>query len=311
MAQLSDSQLASLLDEIACSMQVNTPIMDAMQRLQKHQPASLERAAATIADGLQRGESLSNSVASIESPLSREAAAATDAAAAGGNTELLTRMSGQLRLRTESARRLRLAWFYPILLAVVAYVVALLVMGPLILRFHDSAITWPPVVLGSAQWLQTNAWIPPLAMLGAFLGVVVWLAQRNRLPRDVRLQLFCQSLADQVMHDVAEDDAIRRAAKISGDPALQAIEPPTLDSLPIGQLLAEGDVGDVAGLGEQQRLVCSLQRAASLHAQRAARSTYLWTRLVPRLATILIGGGMIMAYASLVIAPVYRQVGQW
>ena len=309
MAQLSDSQLASLLDEIACSMQVNTPIMDAMQRLQKHQPASLVRAAATIADGLQRGESLANSVASIESPLSGEAAAATDAAATSGNTELLTRMSGQLRLRTESVRRLRLAWFYPILLAIVAYVVALLVMGPLILRFQDSAISWPPVALRSAQWLQSNAWIPPLVMLAAILAVAVWLARRNRFPRDVRLQLFCQSLADQVMHGVAEDDAIRCAGKMSGDPVLQSIE--SLDSPPIRQLLSEGDVGEVAGLGEQQKLICSLQRAASLHARRAERFTYLWTRLVPRTATIMIGGGMIMAYASLVIAPVYRQVAQW
>jgi type II secretory pathway component PulF len=311
MAQLSDSQFASLLDEIACSMQVNTPIMDAMQRLQKHQPARLVRAAATIADGLERGQSLANSVASIESPLSGQAAAAIDAAANSGNTELLTRMSGQLRLRTESGRRLRLAWFYPILLAVVAYVIALLVMGPLILRFQDTGVSWPPVALRSAQWLQSNAWIPPLAMLAAVLAVVVWLAWRNRFPRDVRLQLFCQSLADQVMHDVAEDDAIRNAAKMSGDTLLQSIDPPTLASSPIKQLLSEGDVGEIAGVGAKQKLICSLQRAASLHARRAARSTYLWTRLVPRLATIVIGGGMIMAYAWLVIAPVYRQVAQW
>ena len=311
MAQLSDSQLASLLDEIACSMQVDTPIMDAMQRLQKHQPANLVRAAETIADGLQRGESLASSVASIESPLSGQAAAAIDASATSGNTELLTRMSGQLRLRTEAARRLRLAWFYPIVLAAVAYVIALLVMGPLILRFQDTHITWPPVVIASAQWLASNALVPPLVMLAAIVVVVVGLASRNRFPRDVRLQLFCQSLADQVTQDVAEDEAIQNAARLSGDPALQSIPSPTLASPSIKQLLSAGDVGEIAGLGEKQRLIATLRRCAALHAQLATRKSYQWTRLAPRLATIVIGGGMIMTYAWFVIAPVYRQVAKW
>jgi hypothetical protein len=92
---------------------------------------------------------------------------------------------------------------------------------------------------------------------------------------------------------------------------LQSIDEPTLASESIAELITEGEVAEIAGVGDKERLICSLQRAASLHARRAARSTFLWTRLVPRLATIVVGGGMIMTYAWLVIAPVYRQVAQW
>ncbi len=311
MAKLSDLQLASLLDEIACAMRAGTPIVASMQRLQDRRLGSVARAAGRVADNLSRGKGLAESFESIDSSLSREAAATIQCCQQAGDGGLLERMAAQLRQRSEYARNCRLAWLYPLLLLLIGYAVGVWVMAPLVQRYQGRDFDWPPAALQTAQWLEANWIYPPLVVAALVLILGLWSATSHRLSWPVRMRLFAQSLADQLAHNVPEDLAIRNAANMSGDKSLQSIDNPTLDSPPVKQILAEASLQDIDGVNRQETLVAQLRLVSTLYAQRARRQGYLWSQLVPRTAMMLVGGGMVFAYTWWVIAPVYRQVSQW
>ena len=71
------------------------------------------------------------------------------------------------------------------------------------------------------------------------------------------------------------------------------------------------DLPDVAGATKQEMLVANLRYAAAVHNERSRRQDYFWGRLLPRVAMVLIGGGLTLAYAWWIIRPVYQQVAQW
>ncbi len=312
MARLSDLQLASLLDEIACAMRVGTPIAESMRRLNDRRLGPVASASAMIAEALERGESLSASVGSIASPMSAQAAAAIQACQQqGGEAKLLGRMAELLRQRSEYSRMFRLAWLYPLLLLVVGYAIGVSIMGPMILRFQGHDVAWPAWLFALAEWSDSNWQWPLIVMLALLVMVAAWLVSRNRFPRDVRMRLFCQSLADQLTHDVPEDVAIATAAKMSGEGSLESIVEPTLRAPELGKILSKGGSTDIPGIGQADALVARLRYTASVYGERARRHSHLWSRLLPRLAMVVIGGGLIISYAWWVIAPVYRQVAMW
>jgi hypothetical protein len=313
MVKLTDLQVASLLEEIACAMRVGTPIADSMRRLESRRLGRIAGAAKTVADGLERGETIADAISKIASPASAQAAAAIRACQENGNSGLLERMAHQLRLRSEHARSFRLAWFYPWLLLAVGYFVGVAVMAPMIREMHGQPIDWPTWLVGLSNWLQGNWWLPPLMIAIGLVGFVFWLRSRDRFPRSVRLGLFCNSLADQFTYDVPEDVAIRTAAEMSGDVGLMSISQPTLQSAEVARIIAMSDPSEAKFLHSplKETLIAKLRFLGSLYNERARQQAFLWSRFVPRLAMVAVGFGITFSYAWWVIAPVYRQVAQW
>ena len=313
MGKLSDLQVASLLEEIACAMRVGTPILDTMRRLETRRLGSISGAARTVAEGLERGENIADAVSEVASPAGAQAAGAIRACQDSGNSGLLERMAHQLRLRSEHARSFRLAWFYPWLLLAVGYAIGVTVMAPLIREMNGRDIRWPTWLVGLSNWLEHNWWLPPLIIGAGLVVFVFWLHSRDRFPRDVRLGLFCNSLADQFIHNVPEDVAIRSAAEMSGDLGLMSIIDPTLQNPEIAKIIAIEDPSAANTLDSplKETLIAKLRYLGSMHNERARQQAFLWSRFVPRLAMAVVGAGITFSYAWWVIAPVYRQVASW
>lgn len=313
MARICDFQFALLLEEIGYSMRDQTPIRDAMQRLENRRLGSVAVAAREIRENLDCGTTTSQAVSRIGSLFSDQASAAVEACEECGDPGLLLRMASQLRRRAEETRSVRLAWFYPYLLLLVGYAVGVLSFAPIVLNSQGRGFQWPVWVYQLAQWVTANWWIPPLVVFVLIVSFLFWRRSLIQLPRSTRYSLFCRTLSDQVRHGIAEDDAIRCAVMMSGDSELIAILNPSMESPEIACLLASVDHREpaVAMSTGGDVLVAKLQCLASKYELSSRRRTYLVTRLIPRVAVFLIGGGFTVLYALWIIAPAYLQVSQW
>ena len=314
MGKLNDLQLASLLEEVACAMSCGTPVIDSVRRLQSQRLGSVARAAGEMAAGLDRGESLVSLLDHANSVSAEQASAAVAISQRNGNVDAINRLVRLLRRRADYRETSRLLWFYPVLLLGLGYAVAVLVMVPLIRNTSASDFTWSPAVLWLASWLATNWWIPPVVGVVFCLAICIWLFNRDKFPKQARLSLFCDTLADQIDQDVPEAVAIESAAKMSGDSKLMGLKGATLNSSEINELLALHPAGlawDSVLLSEKQTWIAKLRYLASMHAEKARRHRYMWTRLLPRVAMVVIGFSLTLSCVVWVIAPVYSEVARW
>jgi hypothetical protein len=284
-----------------------------MQRLENRRLGSVAKAARGIRESLGQGSSVSKAISRIGSSFANQASAAVEACEKHGDPRLLLRMASHLRRRAEETRTVHLAWFYPWVLLFVGYTVGVLSLAPIILRVQGRDFQWPAWIYDSAQWIVANWWIPPLVAFFLIVSVLVWRRSTSRLPKATRYALFCRTLSDQVRHGVAEDEAIECAAMMSGDSDLMAIPNPTMESPEIAHLLSAVDPQEqsVAISSGQDVLVAKLQYLASNFELSSRQRSYMVTRLIPRVAVFLIGGGFTMFYVLCVIAPAYLQVMQW
>ncbi len=289
------------------------PVVDAMQRLRGRRLGAVAGAAGSIADAVNRGESVADAIAECDSPATEQAAAAVRATEQSGNPDVLTRLASLLRWRSEYFRVSRLSWLYPFILLIVAYTTAVLVMAPMLRQHQGRDFTWSESVLSFSHWLESNWQVPPIVLL---LAVLAWLLLRNSLlplPKDIRIRLFCHSLVDQITAEVPESDAIQNSAALAGEQSLSARPDLTFKSPEMVALLTgvQSPLLDLPGASEEQTLVARLKYLAAIHDERARRHEYFWSRMLPRIAMVVVGGGVTLAYVWWVIAPVYQQVAQW
>ncbi|NNE00638.1 MAG: type II secretion system F family protein [Pirellulaceae bacterium] len=313
MAQLSDLQLASLLDEIAAAMRVGQPIVDAMHRLRERRLGRITKVAARLADKLERGEQLSDAIRFADTPVITQASAAVAACEKSGDPSLLSQVAQQLRARSEHSRAVRLTWLYPVILLAIAYIVAVGAMAPMVRMNNGRDFAWNPWVVSLSRWLETNWWIPPIVLVALAIIMITWKTLQRKMPHHVARQLFCQSLADQIEHGVPTDDAIRGAALMAGNDQLSKQANLTLESPSVVALLSDAAVTmpNLSGGTGQEILVARLRYASAIHEEKSRQHDYVLERLLPRAAMVLVGGGLTLAYAWWVIRPIYQQVAQW
>ncbi|TWU37560.1 Bacterial type II secretion system protein F domain protein [Novipirellula aureliae] len=311
--RLTHLQLASLLEEIASAMQTDIPVSDALRRLQGNRLGRVGKVAGSIAERLEAGQNLQSAFDSIGGAMSVQISAGFFAAQKANQPELLKRLANHLRRRDQYTRSLRLAWFYPILLVFVAFLITVRYLAPMVLANLDGGILWPSWVVTTSQYFVTS-WEWPLCGLVLLLFLVsLWFCLKGRFPRSIRMQLFCSTLADELEHDVPDKAAIESAACLSGDPELMAIEDPTLAAPPIQRILSEIRLptDDISTVDRNRLVIPVLGLVASKHAERAHRQVYFYSRWLPRFAMAVLGGGFIFGYVWFVIGPVYRQVIHW
>ncbi|QDT12053.1 type II secretion system F family protein [Stieleria marina] len=313
MAQLSDLQLASLLDEVASAMRIDAPVVDAMRRLSERRLGRTARVAGKIAESLDRGVSTADAFRFSNAPLVAQAAAAVETCEASNDPSLLSQIAMQLRSRHEHSRQTRLTWLYPLFLVGLAYAVAVWVMAPMVRANQGRDFAWSDWVLRTSRYLE-HSWAIPLCVgiVVVFL-IVLWACRRNRLSTPARRLLFCQALADQLEHGVVEQDAIRQAASMAGLPNVANQPNLSLDS-PIVRHWSAGstiEMPEIDGASQQNAMVAQLRYASALHSETVRRNNYLWSTLFPRLSMTVVGGGLTLAYAWWVIRPIYQQVASW
>ena len=310
MPKLSDLQASLLLQEIACAMRIGAPLNQALRRLESRRLGAVGSSAGAIADSMEKGLTLSESLRQLDP--GGMAVAAAEACEQSGDPGLLDQFAFQLKRRAFVRSESRLAWFYPWVLLLVAYVVGVLVMAPLVRRYSDEGFRWPNWVVAVAEWVGVYGWVPPTIGILLFAAMSFWLWRRRTHSRPMRLSLFCAALADQISHDRPEQDAITLAADFSGDPSLKSIRQPTLLSPGVvGVVDHQGDWRRIVEQGDKLSMLAALRYRALLFEQSARRREYLWMRFMPRLAMVLVGAGLVLSYVWWVIAPVYREVATW
>lgn len=311
MQNLNDLQLASLLEEIAASMSVDKPIIDAMKRLRGRRLGPVARAANHIAEKIDRGGTPADAIRLNESASISQASAALASCQRSGDPKMLTQFAQQLRQRHQHSRLLRLTWLYPILLLVVAYAVGVIVMAPLIRNNHGRSFQWSQWVHDLSNWVVYSWWIPPVIAFVLLAGLLAVIYSRRRMPKDVRMMLFCGSLADQIEQGAPEAEAIRSAALMAGENELAEQTDQTLQSPRVKAILADAQLTLPDNVDAKNILVESLRYKAAVHSEDAKNIDYFWGQFLPRFAMVFIGGGLTIAYAWWVIRPIYQQVGQW
>ncbi len=347
--KLGDQDLASLLDEIVHAVRNDVPIVDTMQRLASERMGQLGRVAKKIAEKLESGGSLSDTILMIKStsaPL-----VATTVSSAGRshknrglsnsglgsvNADLLGMLASRIRSRVDAARVSRMMWFYPLILVTIAYAAVLFIVVPLVsdYRFHPTieplGIRWPSWLTQIADWLSVFPWIPPVLLIGSIIVGSIRMRRRPTFGTAVRKSAFCHALADQLSHDVPESEAISIASSLSGFPVTDvhgkasANRSPTLDDPPMKQLLSRvGGISETDQLNhaedsnkESSRLriavsAAQLRYLGNLYQFDARRRQRYWSIIIPQVATVLFGLIFMTGYVWFVIGPIYREVAQW
>ena len=312
MAQLSELQLAAILEEIAGAMRVDAPATDALRRLGERRLGGVARASRKILGRLESGETLDQAIRISNSPIILQASAAVEACQRSGNSTLLSRLASQLRTRHENLRFARLSWLYPILLVAIAYAIATLVMAPMVRENQAKGFYWSPWIVAASEWLKDNWWMPPVIFAGVLFVVAFWFFRRRKLSRPLRQLLFCQTLADQIDANIPEDEAIRAALLMSGTES-NTTDTLNLESSVVDDMtsVASLDIPNLSGVSVQELVIAKLRYATAVHSERARRHEFVWGRLVPRLTMVLIGAGLTFSYAWWVIRPIYQQVAVW
>lgn len=310
MPKLSDLQASLLLQEIACAMRIGAPLDQSLRRLESRRLGAVGNSAGLIAEGIEKGLTLSEAVRQLDP--GGMAAAAAAACEQSGDPGLLDQYAFQLKRRAFVRSESRLAWFYPWVLLLVAYLVGALVMAPLVRHYSAEGFRWPSWVVALSEWIGVYGVVPLVIGVLLFAAMSFGLWRRRTHSRPMRLSLFCAALADQISHDRPEQEAISLAADFSGDARLKSLKEPTLLSPEVvGVVDDRGDWRGIVQEGDTLSMLASLRYRSLLYEQSAQRRDYLWMRFLPRLAMVAVGAGLVLSYAWWVIAPVYREVATW
>lgn len=312
MSRLSEIRLADFLDEIAAAIRSETPLGEWMSRLRETRLGWITRAAKKFSATLEKGNSASTALLSMHPLFGPQAAAAMDISHQTGDPVLMNRLANQLRLRTQLRRESRIAWVYPILLMWIGFIVIVMPFAPVNLFNQNASLhspdpfIMPPVAAKTAEMLHQNVFSIGLVCALVTLAIVAWQWLLSpRLSRNARMQLLCGSLADQIEFGVEDQLAIRNAALLADERKLASDPPTTLSAEPMKQLAAQADL-PIVDASLQESLVAAYRSLATKYQYRARRSGYVWARVVPRVVTVVVGGGLVLWYALHVIVPIYR-----
>lgn len=312
MRRLSEVRLADFVDEIAAAIRSGTSLSDWMSRLRETQWGWMPRAAKEFSEKIDRGNPAAAALASMHPIFGPQAAAAMELAERSGDSSLLNRLADHLRLRHQLRRESRIAWVYPLALLWVGFCVVVLPFTPMFQPRNPlgkvGPIVMPPVAEQTAELIRQNVLGIAVALAAMTIGVLLWQWLLSpRLSRNARRQLLCASLADQIELGVKDQDAIRHAACLADERSLASDPPTTFADPSMQQWVAEAQLPIVAE-DTQANLVAAFRSLATQYQYRTRRSGYVWARVVPRLATVVIGGGLVLGYAIWVIVPIYREM---
>ena len=332
MPKLNDQQLANLLDEVGSAIEHNIPIPQTLERVAQQQHSTAAIVAQILLTSLQRGKSLETSFQNLLLADATQITAAIQATEQTGNPDLLYRFADTLRSRHEAKHTLKLNWFYPCILTVLAYFLFVTNLAPLV-RNNQTVITdWPDAVVRVSVWIESLWWLPPCIATTAVAGILLLFRQRKnsqKLPSTLSHSLFCSTLASQLDSNVPESQAIHTAALMAGDIELSKIENASFKTPRLLKLLgpaSEQYLAPIAGgsktaatetaTPEDKRLSTVSKRAhlrhlAFTYEQKLLQRNKVIHYLLPHAVSFALGFIFILSTACLFIAPIYGQVVQW
>lgn len=332
-------QLIALNDEIAALVRAGVPLESGLGHLGADLPGRLGRITSTLAERMQRGESLPEILRRDTRSFPPVYRAVVEAGIRTGRlAAALESVAGSARRLAETRRLVLSAMLYPLLVFLVAWCLFLVLVAQIAPRMAVShaAFSSPAAVPMRllADWGQSVVYWGPavpaivvaLAALGWFWsgrGALVesakadllfgWLPWVGTMLRSLRIAAFAELLAMLVDNDVPLSEGLALAAQATGDRRTCRAMARMTEVVRQGRTLDQYRAGKrdfppllvwLMVIGQQRSgLVPALRHAAEIYHRRAHRQAEAARVFLPVLLTAAIGGSVTLAYALVVFLP--------
>jgi len=333
---LSTTELLAFNEELAALVAAGLPLPEGLTGLVRRRGA-LGALAGRLQQRLTEGESLTSALAAEGTAVPSEYAALVEAGVRAGRLpaalDSLTTLGSQML----QARRVLGAALRPVLwVAVIAYLLLITVGIDVLKRFQlmfdDFALAtsgptwwlirgglwleqwwWVPLLLGAGLvWVWWRSADAGLVTLTGWARVLRWLPGAAGVLRNLQCSVFARLLATLVGQQVPLPEALRLAGRAVGDRQLsqqaelcaRATEAGH-GEWPRGRWPAYLD-WTLRHRGEASALAGLLAHAGDVY-ERRAEGRLLWLRVLwPSLATVVLGGGVVLTYAWLTFGPLIQ-----
>ncbi len=334
---ISLEELAALNDEIASLVRAGVPLELGLGQLAGDLPGRLGGITARIAGQLEQGAALDRILADPALRIPAVYRAVVEAGLRTGRlSAALESVARSTRWLADCRRMVIGSLVYPLVLFLIGwgfFVFFVLQIAPRLAESMDLFRAFGGVLMAAvASWGETaEYWGPavPLVVLtlvamwwlvssranlvqprwaGAALGWVPWM---RGVLKSLRMATFTEVLATLVEHRVPLPEALELAAETSGDRQMMEASRRLAEAIRRGEPVdAEpGWVGYrlpplihwLLAAGEQRgTLLTALRQAAETYRRRAERQAETARLYVPVLATVLVGGSLVLMQAALV-----------
>lgn len=343
--KLSPEHLIALNEEIATLVMAGVPLELGLRTLGRDVPSVLGRVSQDVANHLQSGRSLPDSLQASIPELPRIYVATVEAGLKSGqlprSLELQCRFMQQgLELR----QRIEFAFLYPLLVLFLAY--ALLATCVIETTEHWTEL-WGDLELQHSFLLKSyhafclswRIWIGivPAMILLAVIGWF-WFGRRSLLPdrrtslllylipglprviREWHWSMCCESLAMLIEHQVTLPNALRLAGATTGSRQIDGEMCGLAESIEQGKSVSES-VRErnrippflrwvLTNSAQPTTLLNGLRHAASSYYERARRRTDAIKLWLPLALIALIGGGAVLLYAINCVIPILSLIAE-
>ena len=333
---LSLDQLAALSEEIAALARAGVPLNRGLIELGRDIPGRLGQVATEMGRRLGEGQVVEQVVTELGAALPPAYRSVLIAGLRAGRLPMALQDISQTARRISQLRStIYLSLLYPLMILIITWVMGVLVLvavgpavsriivdfdvaGPWIIDMYDNAARYalwvgPLLPLVFALWMvwgwfragriARGAELHPLLGLGA-VGTLA------RLQRASRLATLSDLLALLIGNSVPLGEAVQLASSAIGSATIAAGGEELAQRLSRGEAVRETPKGfppllawTITGARSQPQLVRSLQRAAEVYRDEAARRSQWLLVYVPLVATIGICGGLVFVYAVLTLGP--------
>ncbi|MHC4405825.1 MAG: type II secretion system F family protein [Planctomycetota bacterium] len=339
-AAITLEQLIALNDEMAALMRAGVPLELGLARLGEDMPGRLGKISKSLSERMQEGRSLSEALDEEAVDFPPVYRAVVEAGLKAGRLPAaLESVATSARRLAETRRLVAVSFAYPLLVVLLVWGLFLLfvvkiapqmlqalegaeVQGRALLTamksWGDTAIYWGPllplVVVGLAAvwWFRSRRSTLVESRTSALL--LGWVPGLGGALKSIGRAKFSEVLALLVESGVPLHQAVVLAAEAAGDPRLLAAARQTAAALERGGSFEDRRPG-APGLpplvewlvrsGQRKGTVCAaLGHAADVYHRRAVRKAEGVRLFLPLVLTVVIGGGVTLAYALLVF-------GQW
>ena len=338
-APLSLDQLLALNNEIAALVRAGMPLERGLLAIGADDSGGLSREMVALGERLSRGEGLAEAIAEEGDRFPRLYRAVVEAGLRAGRLSVaLEGLASYARGFSETRRAIGLAFWYPLLVLLVADAVFVLlaveVAPRLLAAFQSLGVgAGTPLRLLTALagwvWLWAPA-VPALVLAALFYWawsgraaslqpgrsrvVLRWVPWLDGMLRNAEAANFAELLALLLEHGVPYAEAIHLAAEATGDRAVMTAGRELATALELGDSPADALRDSRAfppllrwvltTAGQQGSLVAGLRQLATLYRERALHQAQKIRVLLPTLLLLIIGASATVLYALTLFLPV-------
>jgi type II secretory pathway component PulF len=325
------AEMANLVRELATALEAGLPVMQALRTVRRQ---AAGRAMTAILDHLidrvEAGAPLHQAAGEYGPPFDDLIVGMLRAAdASGKTTDVLHQLADLLERSLELRREVIGATLYPMIVAVLVLVSAVILVTVLVPRLieplaGEMALPLPTrILMGVASFLSANWIFCVAAIIAAWIGWRTWVALPanrlrvdriklraplvGRLLRDVAVARFTRTLGTLVSAGIPILDALRITRDTLGNKAMMYAIDAVQEKVTSGTALAEPLersglfpplLIQVVNLGERSgRLEVMLMHAATAFDRRVNSSIKLFTRALPPVLIMIMAGlgGFVLA----------------